>query len=391
MVKTFEITGPLPPRGSAAALREQLRDHLLRTRPSVGEKFFSDHELARIAQLSRPTVRRALDELERDGWIERRPGIGTFIGPRAAISIHLPHDGRTNGHANSTHRERRTVRLALLMHMIGDFAHDWYVAGLIRGIDGAAEEHGVSLELLGNRDGDVAAVSRRMLQTRPDVLAFAAPALKLTPLLCEARRLEIQCIGTGTLVGNLGFPAVMEDGEDGMRRGVKYLAERGHRRIGLIVPPFALPWTFQRRLGYMEGMTDAGLDADEGMVLWLDHHDEPEGTRLVKEYLERRQPTAIVLASWTVAAAIAPLVQSGELSIPDDLSVVCFDQHPGVRESLGVPSVTTIDIPLEEMGRRLAYMSRKLAMNETIEQIVKLPCPLVEGASVAPPAAVHRI
>src|SRR5688572_31007870 len=90
MVKSFEISTPLPSRGSAAALRAQLLDHLMRSRPSVGEKFFSDHELARLSQLSRPTVRRALDDLERDGWIERRPGVGTFIGPRAAISIHLP-------------------------------------------------------------------------------------------------------------------------------------------------------------------------------------------------------------------------------------------------------------------------------------------------------------
>src|SRR5215213_3631695 len=114
MPRQFEIVAPLPPRGSAVALRKQLVEHLLRTRPTVGERFFSDHELSRLSQLSRPTVRRALDDLEKDGWIERRPGIGTFIGPRANLPVQL-HSG-ANGDGNA--HTRRAVRLALMTHMI---------------------------------------------------------------------------------------------------------------------------------------------------------------------------------------------------------------------------------------------------------------------------------
>src|SRR5688500_14741511 len=147
MNRSFSITGPLPVRGSASALRDQLLEHLLRVRPSVGERFHSDHELARIAQLSRPTVRRALDDLERDGWIERRPGIGTFIGPRAAIATeHAVERSNGNGHGKST---ARTVRLALMIHMMGDMGHDWYAAGVMNGMDHAAGELGVAVELFG--------------------------------------------------------------------------------------------------------------------------------------------------------------------------------------------------------------------------------------------------
>src|SRR5438477_7445044 len=171
MIKSFEISHPLPPRGSATALRQQLLDHFLKIKPTAGERFLSDHELARISRLSRPTVRRALDDLERDGWIERRPGVGTFIGPRAEFTV--LHGAEGNGGTL-----RRTVRLALLIHMLGDFGHDWYASGVMAGIDRAAEETGVSLELLGNRDGDVKSVSRRLLQSRPDVLGFCAPPLR---------------------------------------------------------------------------------------------------------------------------------------------------------------------------------------------------------------------
>ena len=373
----FEITAPLPARGSATALRQQLVEHLLRSRPSVGDRFLSDHELARISRLSRPTVRRALDELQREGWIERRPGIGTFIGPRAGLppradAVRQNH----NGHS------RQTVRLALLMHMLGDFAHDFYVAGLIQGIDEVAEETNVSLELVGNRDGDVASASRRLSQSRPDVLALAAPPLRHTVLIGEARRLEIPVIGTGSLMASVGGPAVAEDGEQGARDALRHLVERGHRRIGLIVPTFPLPWVFQRRRGYVAGMNEAGIGFDEDLTLWLDHHDKPEGAHALRQYLSRRKPTAIVLASWVLADALAPLTQGGELVVPRDLSVVTFDQQGGVAGKLGNVRPTTVAMPLQKMGAQLAVMARRLVDKQPVDAVTMLPCSLVEGESV---------
>src|SRR3954466_3081042 len=187
MSTAFELTIPLPARGSATALRQQLLQHLERSRPKVGERFLSDFELTQIAGLSRPAVRRALDDLQREGWIERRPGIGTFIGPRAGLL--MPVHNHHRDHDSTTIASQRTVRLALLVHMLGDLVHDWYVAGLIAGIDEAAEETGVSLELLGHREGAAAAASRRLEQSKPDVLAFAAPAQRHALLFGEGRRL----------------------------------------------------------------------------------------------------------------------------------------------------------------------------------------------------------
>lgn len=377
MPKAFEITVPLPARGSAAALRQQLVDHLLRTRPTVGERFFSDHELARLSQLSRPTVRRALDDLERDGWIERRPGIGTFIGPRAAVGPAAHHDGNGGGNGHS----HRAVRLALMIHMIGDFGHDWYAAGVMNGIDHAASETGVSLELLGDRDGDVKTTSRRLMQSRPDVLAFAAPPLRHISLIGEARRLGISCIGTGTLLEKIGVPTVCEDGTDAARRGVRYLVENGHRRIGLVLAPFALPWVFDRRQGWVDGLHESGMEADEGMVCWLSGDDHEQQADALMRYLDRRQPTALLFGSWVFVQALAPLVRAGKVRVPQDLSVVTFDQHPNLEMWLGVRP-TTLALPLLDMGRELAQLARNLTHQEDVSPVTTLPCELITGDSV---------
>jgi LacI family transcriptional regulator len=384
MSNPFEITTPLPARGSATALRQQLIEHLERSRPRVGDRFLSDFELTQIARLSRPTVRRALDDLQREGWIERRPGVGTFIGPRAGMFLDQPngHDGKANGGTR-----QRTVRLALLVHLLGDFVHDWYVAGLIAGIDAAAEETGVSLELLGHRDGEVAAAVRRLGQSKPDVLAFAAPALRHSQLIGEARRLSIPCIGTGTLMASLGLPSIVEDGEDGARRAVKLLVEQGHRRIGLISPTFPLPWIFQRRNGYLAGLNDAGIEHDEGLTLWLETHDTPDAAQQLQRYLERRKPTAVLLSSWVIMQTIWQLVRDGGLSIPRDLSVVSFDQHQSMESWMGHVKPTTVNMPLLEMGRRLALMARQVADGKLTDPTpLTLPCPLSLGDSVGPPS-----
>jgi LacI family transcriptional regulator len=264
---------------------------------------------------------------------------------------------------------------------VGDLGHDWYASGLIAGIDSVADAAGVSLELLGT-DGDAKAASRRLQQSRPDVLAFAAPPLRHMLLIGEARRLDIPCIGTGTLIANIGVPSVCEDGRNGARVAVRHLADRGHRRIGFVSGPFSLPWVFDRRAGYFHGLTETGLEPDEGMVLWLDIADETASVTALQRYLDQRRPSALVIASWTLVRSLGQLVRAGRLSIPKDLSIVTFDQHPSLHAWLGVQA-TTMALPLHEMGRRLAMMAKELVAGNTLEPVTRLPCEVVSGESVS--------
>ncbi len=206
---TFELKTPLPSRRSAVALREQLIEHFIEMRPEAGERFLSEYELARLVGLSRPTVRRAMDELDREGWIERRNGRGTFIGPRA--SMPLPPRRHT------VDASRRVLRMALLVHGLGDFRHDWYSPAVLSGINDAANELSLSIEVLGDYNCDVKSVSQRLMQSHPDVLACTAPGARHAMLIGESLRLDIPCVGTGTFLTDLGVPTVCEDGVAGGR------------------------------------------------------------------------------------------------------------------------------------------------------------------------------
>jgi GntR family transcriptional regulator of arabinose operon len=372
----FELKSPLPSRRSAEALREQLIEHFIGTRPQPGQPFMSEYELARAVGLSRPTVRRAMDELNREGWIERRNGRGTFIGPRAAMAV--------PPRRHQVTPSRRVLRMALLVHGLGDFRHDWYSPAVLSGIDDVANDLAVSIEVLGDYDCDVKSVSQRLMQSHPDILACNAPAARHAMLIGEAQRIDIPCIGTGTFLTDLGVPTVCEDGVAGGAMAVRHLVERGHRRIGFIQYAFSVPWVFHRHHGYLEGLKQCGLDADDRYSLWLRPGEGlgEENRTALREYFDRYQPTAVVMGSFTPLKTLSPLVQQGKIRVPHDVSIVNFDQHPQCAEWLGGIAPTTVELPLRDFGRHLARMGREILDGKKLQKVTYQPCTLSAGQSV---------
>ncbi|HTL31118.1 MAG TPA: GntR family transcriptional regulator, partial [Tepidisphaeraceae bacterium] len=305
-MERFSLTSPLPARRSAQVLRDRLIDHLIAIKPKVGDRFLSDHELVRSTQLSRPTVRRAMADLHREGWIERRQGRGTFVGPRAALAL----DSRpTNGHSSP----RRLARLAVLIHLVGDFQHDWYSRAILEGMDKAAADLGVSIELLGESAGNIQQFSTRLMQSRPDALALFTPLLPRLFMIGEAFRLGIPCVGTGSFLAQMesGIPCVVEDGAQGSRLAVQHLIEMGHKRIALVERAYSTPWIWERYRGYVEALQQAGMDPDERLVCWLLPRDEDKHGEQFRKFLDKQKPTAVFFSNQQPVEHLAPLVNKG--------------------------------------------------------------------------------
>ncbi len=91
---------------------------------------------------SRTAVRRALEQLKREGWIERRGGVGTFVGPRIDM-LGFQHVACLQG-------GKRLVRLAAVAAGLGRLRHDWYSGAMLQGIDEASDEECITVELLGD-------------------------------------------------------------------------------------------------------------------------------------------------------------------------------------------------------------------------------------------------
>jgi LacI family transcriptional regulator len=280
--------------------------------------------------------------------------------------------------------ESRMVRLAVMIHLLGELHHDWYARGVIAGIDDAAGEAGVTIELLGHRDGDFKAVAQRLMQTRPDLLCLVAPSPARLMIINEARRLDIPCIGTGTFLTTLGIPTVHEDNAQGTQLAIDHLLAHGHERIGFVQMPYLIPWVFQRREGYLAAMQRAGLSADESLVCWLNQADPENDSETLLRFIERQKPTALLLGSHVAARPLGAVVRGGRIRVPRDLSLITFDQNPIATDWLGGVRPTCIALPVQQMGHQLARTAREIVQRQEVAATVVQPCELIGGETVKP-------
>jgi LacI family repressor for deo operon, udp, cdd, tsx, nupC, and nupG len=371
-------------------LRDQLISHLIESGAAPGDTFCSDTRLMTLSGLSRTTVRKALDELCSAGWIDRRSGVGSFVGPR--VMLHRPMATLPPQREDEQHQ---TVRVAVLLHMCIESSADFFTRGVLQGLDSVALENGLSVELVGDSNTDVQTLIKRLRNGRADVLVVMPSTARHAVLEGAAEGLGIPCLMAGSHLFESGMPTVYEDGSQGTALAVRHLFERGHRRIGLWLSQAPAIWVHQRRAGYMEALDACGLAPDERLVLWTPYSPTAANTQLthvpaLQAYLEKEKPTALVIASsGQHTRTLGEWQKKTGKRIPEDLSVVFLDQNYEEYARLLHRQPTVIKLPLVEIGQNLARLARETFDAAAAQAeppppaLIALPCTLTEGDSVS--------
>ncbi len=388
----FVINGPFPSRKAFQVLRDRLIAHLLETGAAVGDPFCSDAQLMEKSGLSRTTVRKAVDDLCRAGWAERRAGVGTFVGPR----VELPHSPVPAANGKKAVPRREIVRVAVLLHLQNEGGADYFTRGVLQGLDSAALEEGLSVELVGDSNMDVATLVKRLRHSHANVLVVMPSTARHALLAGAAEGAGIPCLVAGTHLFESGLTTVFEQGEQGTALAVRHLAERGHRRIGLWLSQAPAIWVHQRHNGYMQALRDAGLTPDERLVLWTPYM--PVGdvaakgqlahTEAFLTYLREQRPTALIIgSSGQHTRTLGEVVRKHQVRVPEDLSVIFLDQNYEDYSRYLHRRPTVVALPLVEMGRALAHLAKgayraKMHKEPAPAAVSVFPCALVEGDSV---------
>lgn len=372
-IAPFSLSSPLPSYRAAEVLKRELVYFLVRERPAPGSKFHTARELARITGRSYGMIRGVLDELLREGWLSSRPGKGMFVGPRIETPA-IPTPRRSG--------DRRIIRLAV-MSRAGLSARFWLNHAMLEGMENAAAEQEVAVELISRTNGNLAAARRRLSLNPPDVLVDMIPDEDGVRMIGEAERLGIPCIAAGMKAPDLHIPNVFMDDAGGAAAAVRRLQELGHRRIGFVMLSGPVDWYMaDRRQGYLDAMARSG-GADKNLIHEIRHDvgGEPEWARDFEAYRRGMRVSAVVFsAEWTLTPLVA-LVKAGTVEVPRDLSVIVFDQAPSIHDRLGL-RVTHVAQPLFEEGRKVVEMARLMADGKAVPKAVCLPCALVEGESI---------
>ena len=192
-------------------------------------------------------------------------------------------------------------------------------------------------------------------------------------MLVELEREKIPLVLIGRESGSMS--SYMVDNEAGGYAALKHLFELGHREIAIIRGPVQLGDSSRRWAGMARFAKDVGLPLKSHLIVDLPDASDPnsgfhEGYLLTKKLMSGRKRFTAVAAfdDLTAFGAMRALHENG-LKVPDDCSVIGFDDIP--YAVLSSPSLTTVQQPMEEMGRMAA--ERILAGIDVIGQESNLP------------------
>jgi LacI family transcriptional regulator len=283
---------------------------------------------------------------------------------------------RLNYRPNTAARTLKTARTMAIGMLVPDLANINY-ATIAQGAEERAATAGYTLLVAGG------SASERLpgLHGRIDGL-LVGMATSETPRLGDFAG------GLPALLVNRreagGIPSVTVDDEAGARVATSHLLSLGHVRIGHVAGPQNADTARRRLRGYASALETAGIERHSELVAETSF-DEAGGhvaaTRLLR--LEPR-PTAIFVAN--VRAAIGTLAAARRLGlrVPADVSIVGF--HDAPFASFLDPPLTTVRMPLSEMGHQAVDNLLVLLAGGRVEDVmVATPPELVVRSSSGPP------
>lgn len=316
-------------------IRQSLSDAISSGEYQPGQRLPSESELVKKFDASRPTVNRALRELQLSGVIERRVGSGSYVradtaGRGHTFGLLIPELGRTE-----------------------------IFEPICRGM--AEAQHGSHHVLLwGSSLGDAANIEQQASQACRQLISKKVSGVFFAPLELTPRKDAINR-GIAEALDKAGIPVVLLDrdlvpypershydlvGIDNRRAGyivTKHLISAGSRRIVFLGRPGSAPTVDARISGYEQAIIESKLNSGP-QVFRVDPQDHAQ----VKKILQRLRPEAFVCANDFTAAHLLKTLTDLKIDVPRDVRMAGIDdvKYAGL---LSVP-LTTIHQPCASIG-----------------------------------------
>lgn len=245
-----------------------------------------------------------------------------------------------------------------------------FFAQLVSGLQAGLSVRGVGLQLLIVEDLAAEVDTYRRWQSANHVDGVVLFDLRARdPRIAELERSKLPSVVLGGPGKAGSLPCVWVDDRAAMLRIVEYLASLGHRRIGHVA---GLPelWHTQRRIRALRDSVPR-LDLDDAVSAPTDYSDA-EGAEVTRKLLAKRpRPTAIVYDSDVMAVAGLGVAIEMGLSVPEDVSIVAFDDS--VLARLMHPALTALTRDTFALGELVA--ETMLAAVDGTASSVQAPLP----------------
>lgn len=290
----------------------------------------------------------------------------------------------------------RTGRMQTIGFVSDTVASSGLAGDMVRGAVDAAYRRGFML-FVGESGGDPV-VERTLIEAmrdrRTDGIVFAAMYTRAVGVPVGLH-LGPAVLLNATPATHTTAPSVLPDEVGAGRLAARVLVEAGHRSgVHLIgagpglndIPPNSIA-AVERLVGLRQVFKAAGVEVVS--ALWRRKWTPENGYDATRELLRRHRPKALVCFNDRLAFGAYQALGEAGLCVPDDVSVIGFDDHP--IASWMRPRLTTIALPHHELGVRavevLLELFERRGRAGQAPVVHRVPMPLCQGGSVAPPRA----
>lgn len=317
-------------------LKRYLLDRIQRGELTPGQQLDTENVLAKQFKLSRQTVRQALGELEKEGWIIRQQGRGTFVSDR----------------------KRKAKPIALIIKSISNYTFP----EIVRGIENRLHDAGFELKLHLTKDDPEreAECLKKALESDIDGLIIE-PAKSIHPCknlvyFQEMMKREIPCLFLHSYWKELDPAYLIIDDRQGGYLATQYLLDLGHRRIAGIFNVDSSQGV-DRQIGFKKALQEYGIGLEPALIgeylYRTDFATFPYHFML--EILERPQPpTAVFCYNDMDAVRALDAIRQLKLKVPDDISVIGYNDS-GLT-TVSEVKLTSVKHPKRELGIQAASL-----------------------------------
>jgi DNA-binding LacI/PurR family transcriptional regulator len=261
--------------------------------------------------------------------------------------------------------------------------HNPFFAETAGGIERSASELGHRLLIItgGRRQQRERAMLEALLEYRTDGLILVSPRLPGPEVAADVGALP--CVVIGRRVRDAHIDCVITDDAMGAALAVDHLLELGHQRI-VHIDGGQGAGAHPRRQGYLKAMERAGLARFAEVI--PGEFTEDAGSKAARRILaSAERPTAVIAANDLVAVGLIDGLEQGGLRIPEDLSVIGYDNT--FIAALNHIRLTTINQPRAEMGAEaFQLLLERMSGRERRTTRVHEPQLVVRSTTAPPPA-----
>ena len=270
----------------------------------------SEKDIATSLEITVPTLRQAFERLEKEGFILRKQGIGTFVAEPATWE-----------------RDKNTLTLGIIAWRC-DFPN--YMKDIFALICSEAISAGIELKTVHCTDFDLDLQKRVLHESLDGVIALPTGSRRQ---LEQLRPIKVPKVILEIRTEQEGLDHVVIDSLPGVYTGVNELIKLGHREIGYVGALYRdldsgfyklTPDAEVRFSAYRKALEDAGIEYRSEFYADLPYEELLADEWILKRKQENRLPTAIVAFDDGIAQILKQACEKHGLNVPADLSIMGF-------------------------------------------------------------------